>query len=95
MYVEPCQAARPDARADAEPPHSRGGRVGASGRQRVQIESIKNYIIAKPTQNLLDHFAELVRPNFSLIQELINKNQNLRKTRDLLLPKLMSEEVEV
>ncbi|MCB0747731.1 MAG: restriction endonuclease subunit S [Ignavibacteriae bacterium] len=69
--------------------------VGASGRQRVQNDSLKNYEVVKPSKEYLDMFADLVTPKFRSIQYLHLKNNNLRKTRDLLLPKLMSGEVEV
>ena len=43
----------------------------------------------------MQKFSEIVIKNFNLIRTFNRENQNLRKTRDLLLPKLMSGEVEV
>ena len=40
-------------------------------------------------------FNEFVDPNFEHIKSLQRKNANLRRTRDLLLPKLISGEVDV
>jgi type I restriction enzyme S subunit len=49
----------------------------------------------KPTKALLDTYHEFTEGVFLLRHRLITKNQNLRQTRDLLLPKLISGEVEV
>lgn len=68
---------------------------GASGRQRVREACFDTYMIANPDSDTLVHFETLVRPMFQLIQKLALKNQNLRTTRDLLLPKLISGEIDV
>lgn len=68
---------------------------GASGRQRVREACFDTYMIANPDSDTLVHFEALVRPMFQLIQKLALKNQNLRTTRDLLLPKLISGEIDV
>ena len=44
---------------------------------------------------LLDKFSEEVTPVIQMIRNLTQKNTNLRRTRDLLLPKLISGEVDV
>ncbi|MCG3158577.1 MAG: hypothetical protein DKINENOH_05221 [bacterium] len=69
--------------------------VGASGRQRVQNQCFASYLLARPLKKLLGNFSEIVSPIFKMVQILANKNSNLRRTRDLLLPKLISGEVEV
>jgi len=51
--------------------------------------------IIKPTRNILDEFTELVSPIFSQMQILGKNNNNLRQTRDLLLPKLISGKIDV
>tara|TARA_B110000908_G_scaffold137726_1_gene163466 strand:- start:207 stop:869 length:663 start_codon:yes stop_codon:yes gene_type:complete len=63
---------------------------GATGRQRVQEECFNNYQIAHPLQELLKTFEAIASPMFKSIYKLNLKNQNLRKTRDLLLPKLLN-----
>ena len=68
---------------------------GASGRQRVREACFDTYMIANPDPELLATFEALVRPMFQLVQKLALKNQNLRTTRDLLLPKLISGEIDV
>ena len=48
-----------------------------------------------PPFDLLKAFDRFVAPGHELIASLVIKNANLRRTRDLLLPKLISGEVEV
>jgi type I restriction enzyme, S subunit len=69
--------------------------VGASGRQRVQPGCFDTYLVAKPKKKLLNKFAKIVSPMFDVIHTLAKKNANLRATRDLLLPRLVSGEVDV
>ena len=53
------------------------------------------YSIVIPPSPILNRFNEFVREVVMQIQNLIYRNRNLRQTRDLLLPKLISEEVDV
>lgn len=48
-----------------------------------------------PPVEIAGRFDELVEPNLALIISLAKKNETLRRTRDLLLPKLISGEVDV
>lgn len=68
---------------------------GADGRQRVKEGCFDGYKLAHPTQELLRSFSNLVSPMFKLIQNLNTKNASLRATRDLLLPRLISGELDV
>ena len=68
---------------------------GADGRQRVREGCFDSYKQAYPDQGTIKKFAEMVRPMFHLIQLLADKNINLHATRDLLLPRLISGEVDV
>jgi hypothetical protein len=63
---------------------------GATGRQRVQEQCFADFKIVQPPHALLDQFVDVVAPSFRLIYRLHLQTQNLRKTRDLLLPRLMS-----
>ncbi len=58
-------------------------------------DTFKAIPFVMPSRNLIDEFTEMVTPIFKQIDNLIMKNQNLRKTRDLLLPKLISGEIDV
>jgi type I restriction enzyme S subunit len=63
---------------------------GATGRQRVQEKCFDDLRIAQPPRALLDRFTLIVSPSFQLTYKLHLQIQNLRRTRDLLLPRLMS-----
>ena len=48
-----------------------------------------------PSQTLLERFNQMIEPSFDNIVALNLKNANLHQTRDLLLPKLISGEIDV
>ena len=62
---------------------------GTSGRQRADINSLKNYVIPIPPQQILQEFHSIVEPLFQKI--ILNQKQImiLRKIRDALLPQLV------
>lgn len=68
---------------------------GATGRQRVQEQCFDDFHIAQPPRDLLDQFSAIIAPSFRLIYHLHLRIQNLRRTRDLLLPRLLSGDIEV
>ena len=51
--------------------------------------------VSLPPDTLLSAFDNIVQPVFNLLRTLTQKNTNLRATRDLLLPKLISGELDV
>ena len=51
--------------------------------------------IITPTAALIDDFHKMVEPTFQAIHTLSRQMANLRQTRDLLLPRLMSGQLEV
>ena len=68
---------------------------GASGRQRVQERCFEDFKIVHPPRDLLDRFSLIAAPSFRLIHKLHLQTQNLRRTRDLLLPRLLSGQISV
>lgn len=56
---------------------------------------ITDYSLPMPPQTLQREFSEKVSPLFDLIDNLQLKNEALEKARDLLLPRLMSGEIDV
>lgn len=68
---------------------------GATGRQRVQQACFNRFHIAQPDDATLEQFQNTVGPMFRMVSLLAAKNANLRATRDLLLPKLISGEISV
>jgi type I restriction enzyme S subunit len=68
--------------------------MGAA-QQNISQQVIKKLEILKPKEDVMIKFNECLNPFFSKIENLQQKNINLRKTRDLLLPRLISGEIDV
>ena len=68
---------------------------GATGRQRVKEACFDAFLLAQPDAETLQSYREIAQPMFAMIRKLAAKNANLRVTRDLLLPKLISGELDV
>ncbi len=62
---------------------------GATGRQRVQERCFDSFLLAQPPRELLARFSAVVVPSFQLVYHLHLQSANLRRTRDLLLPRLL------
>ena len=62
---------------------------------RANWNVLVKYPVVIPPPDLLTRFDGIIRDFVSLAQNLMFRNRNLRKTRDLLLPKLISGEVDV
>jgi type I restriction enzyme, S subunit len=62
---------------------------------RANWDVLVKYPVVIPPSDLLNQFNELVETTVQQIQNLVFKNKNLTKTRDLLLPKLISGEIDV
>ncbi len=69
--------------------------TGATGRQRVQDGCFDKFLLAQPDLRTLGAFAEHTTPMFQNIDLLARKNDNLRCTRDLLLPRLLASNLNV
>ena len=69
--------------------------IGSSGRQRVQVSCFSEYEIGLPGKVLLEQFDDFALSCFEQISCLVRQNNQLKKARDLLLPKLMSGEIPV
>ena len=74
--------------------HAIKNMVGSSGRQRVKESCFEKFMLMVPTHSLLDLFSDFTLPVCDQIKNLHRQNQKLRTARDLLLPKLMSGEIE-
>jgi type I restriction enzyme S subunit len=61
----------------------------------VKAEDFENAQILRPDETPLDLFDSSVLPMLEMRNGLAKKNHNLRQTRDLLLPKLISGEMDV
>ena len=56
---------------------------------------LEKYPVAIPPQALLERFNSFASDTVSLIHRMVNANRNLRSTRELLLPRLISGKVDV
>lgn len=83
------------ARSAAFREHAIKSMSGATGRQRVSSAAVAQFEIASPQQGQLERFGQAAKPMFAMVRSLADANTNLRTTRDLLLPKLISGEIEV
>lgn len=61
----------------------------------VTKEDVHDIKIIEPSGEVLIKFEEMNQPIFRKLEILTDKNKNLRKTSDFLLPKLISGEVDV
>jgi type I restriction enzyme S subunit len=69
--------------------------TGSDGRQRAQVDKLKQYLAFCPRQNDIDQFECIAKPIFDQVYFLNKQNAELKEARDRLLPKLMSGEIEV
>ena len=63
--------------------------------QRVSPSDFLGLPVLIPTESLLNSFHEMANPMLNICDNLRLKNTNLRQTRDLLLPKLISGQLDV
>lgn len=68
---------------------------GATGQTELGREAIANTDVIVAIMDIQEKFSATVKPMRWLARRLAEKNENLRQTRDLLLPKLISGEVAV
>lgn len=69
--------------------------VGSTNQTELNRDLIKSISIVIPTDELLGIFERTVYSWMTLKNQLVSKNINLRKTRDLLLPRLISGDIDV
>jgi type I restriction enzyme S subunit len=76
--------------ADEVKQHANGANV-----LHLPPDRITDYRFAVPTYDLMVDYAAFVTPLVEEIDVLANKVDNLRRTRDMLLPRLLSGQIEV
>lgn len=69
--------------------------ASGSAQPQLPIKDMKNMKVLVPSRTLITEFEDIVKPILEIIANKVNKNQNLIKQRDLLLPRLMSGKIEV
>jgi type I restriction enzyme S subunit len=68
---------------------------GASGRQRVRNECFDSFWVAAPPTTIAERFERLVEPMLKMAYTLARQNRTLAGQRDLLLPKLITGQIDV
>ncbi|MCZ7355750.1 MAG: restriction endonuclease subunit S [Candidatus Methanoperedens sp.] len=75
-------------------PHFDSQGIGSTGQTELGRETIAKTSFLLPPRSIQDRFTEISSPMHKSIIEMFAKNANFRRTRDLLLPKLISGEVD-
>lgn len=71
------------------------GYITGAAQPKINQNNLNRIPILVPPQGVLERFDKTIAPVFDDIATLDRKNTNLRQTRDLLLPKLISGEIDV
>ena len=66
-----------------------------AAQQNISQVVLKKFPVLRPPLSVMQEFSILAEPIFNNLRNLQQKNATLRRTRDLLLPKLISGEVDV
>jgi type I restriction enzyme S subunit len=75
--------------------HAIQSMTGATGRQRVHNDCFASLYIVVPPRGVMDQFTRAVSPMFKSIFNLSKRNENLKQQRDMLLPKLISGQIQL
>ena len=67
----------------------------SNSHQRVAPSDVMTYPILDPEDSIQERFSDLVEPFLQLKSELIIQNRSLAQTRDLLLPRLVSGDLDI
>lgn len=70
-------------------------KASGTSQRFFSLKFLRDYELIKPPESLLSKFDDLIDSIIKKRSLLNQKNSNLRKTRDLLLPKLISGEIDV
>jgi type I restriction enzyme S subunit len=83
------------ARSERIREHAIKSMSGSSGRQRVATSCFDSLELVEPSRVVADWFEQLVEPMFEAVFELANYNRRLAATRDLLLPRLVTGQLDI
>ena len=61
----------------------------------LSVEKLLGFRVLTPPPPIISAFREIVSPMLEMLNVLLKKEENLRRTRDLLLPRLLSGQVEL
>ena len=71
------------------------GYITGTAQPKINQENLNRIPVVSPPPDYLERFDQIVNPIYNDIVILDRKNINLRQTRDMLLPKLISGEIDV
>ncbi len=83
------------ARSERIREHAIKSMSGSSGRQRVATSCFDSLELVEPPRVIADRFERLVEPMFEEVFELANYIRCLAATRDLLLPRLVTGQLDI
>lgn len=66
-----------------------------AAQQNISKEKVEKTVVLVPPRSLINHFDQYVQPMWDLTLNLQGQNEKLRKARTLLLPKLISGDIDV
>ncbi len=69
--------------------------ASGAAQPNISASQIENIEILVPKAEIISAFENFINPNLKEAQILKNKNENLKQTRDILLPRLISGEINV
>ena len=61
----------------------------------IIVDTFKQLPVIKPSERVISEFERRVKPLFALVLNLLKRTANLHAQRDLLMPKLISSEIDV
>jgi len=70
-------------------------KAGGGAQQHINKEIVSAERIVIPPKTIINEFNRLVRPSCDLISNLLFKNKNLKTEKRILLPKLISGEIDI
>ena len=70
-------------------------KMSGSAQQHINKSIVEQEPVLVPPVNIADGFREFVQPIYEEIKSLLFKTQKLRRTRDLLQPRLLSGQLEL
>jgi len=69
--------------------------TGGATFDTIVVDTFRRMLVIKPGNDVIVRFSQVIQPEMELILNILKKNTTLRRTRDLLLPKLISGELDV
>lgn len=69
--------------------------TGGATFETIVVDTFRRFNVIKPTETVIKDFTKTVQPIFDGMLNLLRRNNILIRTRDMMLPKLISGEIDV